>query len=174
MPKKIEGLRFGPHADDGAARAADLPIAARLHGLSGTEIARNLDEKQKASATKALLSEKERAPAWDSGFNASQARFAIVAASEHFEGREKAALGLLANPKLSKLSGAELADMLGEMPYAGNAEVLAAIRANNPDLGNEGNDGVSAKSNSQTVWDRAIARNNPVKAAHAKLAEPRA
>ena len=66
---------------------------------------------------------------------------------------------------LAKLTGEEIAKILADMPYSGNAEILAAIRGNNPNLGNEGHDVVSSRADAAAVWDHALAKLNPKAAA---------
>ncbi|HEX5183593.1 MAG TPA: hypothetical protein VFW19_10635 [Allosphingosinicella sp.] len=74
------------------------------------------------------------------GQKAAAARVAAVAASEHFDGREKAAMKLLGSEKFVNASAEDVIGLLAELPKGaeGDAGMLDALRArHNPNLGTE-------------------------------------
>lgn len=95
----------------------------------------------------------------------AQDRAAIVYASEHSQGRERLAADCLAS--FPTATGAQIAAFLAKQgkPEAnaqapeGTAELAAAIRHNNANLGAGG--GAEPQADASAIWDKAIKANNP-------------
>ena len=116
----------------------------------------------------------EDTPEYKAGFAANQDRIKAVAASEHFQGRERKAMQFLA----TSMAADEIIGMLAEEPKAdtkadaeeaGREAMKAALEANkNPDLEGEGEGGdePDAAAKADAIWDRAAKANAPATAAH--------
>jgi hypothetical protein len=95
----------------------------------------------------------------------AQDRAAIVYASEHSQGRERFAADCLAS--FPTATGAQIVAFLAKQgkPEAnaqapeGTAELAAAIRHNNANLGAGG--GAEPQADASAIWDKAIKANNP-------------
>ena len=95
----------------------------------------------------------------------AQDRAAIVYASEHSQGRERLAADCLAS--FPTATGAQIVAFLAKQgkPEAnaqapeGTAELAAAIRHNNANLGAGG--GAEPQADASAIWDKAIKANNP-------------
>lgn len=95
-------------------------------------------------------------PQFANGFQAAVERSSAVFASEHFEGREKAAAKLLGNPKLS---AEEIVATLAELPKGdGGVAMLAGLKGNNPDLGAASDGERTSAQEAGASWGRTFAR----------------
>lgn len=184
MPQMIDRLRLGASGD--AIALADVKtedlIASMSDEMKASLAAALVPEAPDASAKAAKKGkgdnpdpEKDpnevepdddeddknmKAAAFAAGQKASSERVAAVAASEHFEGREKAAMKLLGSDKLLGASAEDVIGLLADMPKGSEAtaEMLAALRGPNPNLGNEGGDTGASNASGDHGWGKAHAR----------------
>lgn len=185
MDKPLDGLRLG--ASSKTIALADVSVDQLMSGLSDDQKAGLTEKlappkaeepalepeasepgKKAAAENKAEPEKgKEEAPKgaaadpghaqYVHGFQAAVDRNKAVFASEHFEGREKAAARLLGN---AKLSADEITATLADLPKgeAGN-NMLDGLKGKNPDLapGAEAG-GDASKAEAGAVWDRVAER----------------